>query len=572
MTGEVPPRIRAPGNRRLGNLDPNGFPSSENLCPEIGMRIRNQTPIPLLFFFVLLLAGALIPACASRAAGATPVSFSGGCDTTQTSGNLEAGKLGSYDKLLIQAPERLQATVDPSWDGRCAMRFEVHQGDVDSNQTDRAEVAGNRLLWSSGEEVWYSISFMLTPEDPLPSAGQWMLVDQFFAQDTQEQTSGGSPPLALEVTSSKQVRVFIRGGAKASADDRVSRENSYLLAPADPGTWHEVLLHVRWSTEANGMVEAWQRTANGSFTSEPQVSAPGPNILTVAGHVLPVYVETGIYRSRSAATQVVYYGGVWARPWRGEAEAFFPSYSPGGDTPASGPTTEPTNPEAPAESSGSKPGNSPGEKSVNSDPANPEAANPEAAGPQATYPEATEPSLASALVEPGGASPQPTPAQAGVTTILASPTIGVSEAVRNARRVVVEDDDAIARAVKSEAATPRLRDPSGRLRCNATVAGTTIALEPGSYHDSLNLAAALDSTRYARSGGATSGRSTVAAGQLKVDATGRYRFKLRLTSAGCAILRQAQHKGVSLRLSNSLDFSPERGPLVEGETALDIHL
>ncbi|MGA9875031.1 MAG: heparin lyase I family protein [Solirubrobacteraceae bacterium] len=551
------------------------------------MRIRNQTPIPLRFFFVLLLAGVLIPACASRAAGTTPVSFSGGCDSTQTSGDLEAGKLGSYDKLLIQAPERLQATTDPSWDGRCAMRFEVHEGDVDSNQTDRAEVAGNRLLWSSGEEVWYSMSFMLTPEDPLPSAGQWMLVDQFFAQDAQEQTSGGSPPLALEVTSSKQVRVFIRGGAKASPDDRVSRENSYLLAAAEPGIWHEVLLHVRWSTEANGMVEAWQRTANGSFTSAPQVSASGPNILTVAGHVLPVYVETGIYRSRSAATQVVYYGGVWARPWRSEAEAFFPSSSTGGDTPASDPTAEPTNPEAPAEPTGSKPGNSSGEKSGNSNPTdpgatNPEATNPEAAnpgaansgadGPQATDPEATEPSLASALVEPGGASTQPTYVQAGLGTIVAAPTIGVSEAVRNARRVVIDDDDAIARAIRSEAGTPRLRDPSNPLRCSAIVAGTTIALEPGSYHDSLSLAAALHGTRYARSGGAASKHSTVAAGQLKVGATGRYRFKLRLTSAGCAILREAQHKGVSLRLLNSLDFSPKRGPLIEGQTALEIRL
>lgn len=541
------------------------------------MRIRNQTSIPLIFFFALALAGALIPARASRADGATPVSFTGGCDTTQTGGDLGAGKLGSYNKLLIQAPERLQATIAPSWDGRCAMRFEVRQGDVDSNQTDRAEIAGNRLVWNSGEEVWYSLSFMLAPEDPLPSTGQWMLVDQFFAQDAQDQISGGSPPLALEVTATKQVRVFIRGGAKASADDRVARENSYLLAPAGEGVWHEVLIHVRWSTEANGMVEAWQRTENGSFTSEPQVSAPGPNVLTVAGHVLPVYVETGIYRSRSAATQVVYYGGVWARPQRSEAEAFFPSSSPPEGATASGPTVEPSNPEAPIDSTGSEAGSSAGEEPVNSNSGDSETGDSDAGGsevpaPELSEPEATEHSLAAPLVEPGGASPRSTFAQVDPTLDITSAPIGVSEAIRDVRRVVIADDDAITGAVRKGVATRSLRDHTNRLQCNAIIAGTTIALEPGRYHDSLDLVAALDGTRYARSGRVSSARPTVAAGQLTVGATGQYRFRLRLTSTGCAILRQAQREGASLRLSNSLDFSPERGPSVQWKTALELHL
>lgn len=544
-----------------------GFRSFEKPCLEIGMRIRNQTSIPLFFFFffALALVGALFAARATHAAGATPVSFTGGCDTTQTSGDLGAGKLGSYDKLLIQAPERLQATVAPSWNGHCAMRFEVHQGDVDSNQTDRAEVAGNRLVWNSGEEVWYSLSFMLTPEDPLPSTGQWMLVDQFFAQDARDQISGGSPPLALEVTATKQVRIFVRGGAKASADDRVARENSYLLAPASEGVWHEVLIHVRWSTEANGLVEAWQRTPNGSFTSEPQVSANGPNILTVAGHVLPVYVETGIYRSRSAATQVVYYGGVWARPQRSEAEAFFSSSSPAEGATASGPIVEPTNPEAPAESTGSEPGNSAGRKPVSSNSANSEAGNSEAPAPESFEPETTE--LASPLVEHGGASPRSTHPQVDPTLSVTPPTIGISEAIRDLRHFVIADDDAIARAVRNGVATPSQRVPTDRLQCNAIIVGATIALDPGRYHDSLDLAT-LNSTR---SGLSSSARSTVAAGRLTVGATGRYRFRLRLTSTGCAVLRQAQREGASLRLSNSLDFSPERGPSVRWKTALDIH-
>lgn len=261
-----------------------------------------------------------------------PASFSGGCATIQTSGDLDASQLGSYNQLLIQAPERLQATTDPSWGAGCAIRVEVHEGDVDSGSTDRAEFAGNKVLSNNGEEVWYAMSFMLDLDSPLPLPGQWMIVDQFFAQNIAERLSGGSPPLSIEVTPSGQARIYVRGGIKTSAAAPAPRENSYFLAPASPGVWHELLFHVKWSTGADGLVEVWQRASDGSFTSTPQISVSGPNVLSVAGDALPVYAETGIYRSRSAAVQVVYYGGLWARQERAEAEAFFPSSLPDAST------------------------------------------------------------------------------------------------------------------------------------------------------------------------------------------------------------------------------------------------
>jgi hypothetical protein len=76
--------------------------------------------------------------------------------------------------------------------------------------------------------------------------------------------------------------------------------------------WHRLLIHAQWSTGDDGLVEVWHSQGNSPFSVTPQVSAPGPNVLTVAGDVLPVFAETGIYRSQSAATQIVYYAGLTA--------------------------------------------------------------------------------------------------------------------------------------------------------------------------------------------------------------------------------------------------------------------
>jgi hypothetical protein len=249
-------------------------------------------------------------------------SFSGGC--VKQSGNLGAAELSGYNWLSLQEPNRLQATVSPSWNGGCAIRVEAREGDFDSNATDRAEISGTHTVWSAGQEVWYSMSFMLAAGSPMPPSSGWMLVHQFYAQDRTRWISGGSPPLSLEVQTPGGIYLKVRGGAKASEGTNAPRNSQYRLGEAAPGTWHELLFHVRWSVGSEGLVEVWQRQTGQPFSSSPEVVATGPNVLTVAGDVLPVYAETGVYRSRVSTAQVVDYGGLWARPTRVAAEGFFP--------------------------------------------------------------------------------------------------------------------------------------------------------------------------------------------------------------------------------------------------------
>ncbi len=243
-------------------------------------------------------------------------SFAGGCHSARGFGDLTALQLGSYDHAGIQAPNRLQAVTTPSFAGKCAIRIEVRPGDLGGSGTDRDEITGTRTLWHNGDNAWYSLAFMLDPNRPKPAPGGWMLIHQFFAQDIRAGISGGSPPFAIEITPAGQIDVDVRGGVKASSDDAAPWEHQTYLARATPGVWHALLIHIRWSSSSDGLVEVWHRRGSDSFPPTPQVSLRGPNVLTVAGHVLPVYAETGIYRSHTTTDQIVYYGGLTAAPTR----------------------------------------------------------------------------------------------------------------------------------------------------------------------------------------------------------------------------------------------------------------
>ena len=234
---------------------------------------------------------------------------------------LTAAAAADYTWLGEQAPDRLQLVTSPVRRGSYSLRVEVRSGDVDKGKTDRCEVSCARHgSWQNGDEVWYALSVYLPEGFPLPAT--WSLFHQFFADDCAGHT-GGSPPLALDVTPSGQTCLTVRGGVKNSAYDRAPREVGYKLGPVAYGKWDDYLLHVRWSTGGDGLVELWRREAGQPWPKDPTARDTGMNVFTVAGVVLPVYAETGYYRGRQPETAVLYHAGLWARPTRETAEEFF---------------------------------------------------------------------------------------------------------------------------------------------------------------------------------------------------------------------------------------------------------
>jgi hypothetical protein len=467
-----------------------------------------------------------VNAAVANAAEAPP-SFSGGC-YAKGDGNLKASELGDYSFVMLQEAGRLQATTEPGWKGGCAIRVEVREGDVDSNATDRAEMAGNKIVWRAGDDVWYAMSFMLDSQSPMPSPSGWMLVDQFFAQDKSRSISGGSPPLALEVEPQegprKGIFVHVRGGAKPSAEASAPRDSSYRLSEASPGSWHELLIHVKWSGGSDGLVEVWQRQPNGLFSITPQVSATGPNVLTVAGDVLPVYAETGIYRSRAPYAQVVYYGGLWARPDRVEAEGFFTPLGQAGGEP-NGPPTGVTSPSQP-------------------------------------------PTEHDAPVEQLST-------QSPLPALIGSPASAVTRSgpLRPKQATQTKTAAVLARTVKLRARRLRLT-LEGILRHAlraSGVGGAVVGTGAGQYTESVTVTRVLNSSgrRIQASIGAVN-RTAIAVGQMTVAAGGRYRIAVRLTSTGLGLLLHVARQ--RLRLSAVLSFTASHGSHVSHSMTAQIRL
>ncbi len=287
-----------------------------------GSSHRPRATILLVIVGLALIAASYLGSGSSRDFSPA-ASFVGDCRSPTGVGDLAVSQLGSYNHELIQAPDRLQAVRAPTFAGSCSIRVQVDPGDIDSNQTDRAEITGTSTRWHNGEDVWYSLVFMLARGDPLPPMGGWMLVHQFFAQDPVRDVEGGAPPFAIEITSSGEIAADVRGGVKPTAYAPAPRDSVYYIARAPAGVWQILLIHIKWSTGPHGLVNIWYSRAGRPFTATPQVSTSGPNVLTVDGDVLPVYAETGIYRSRMNAIQTVYYAGLTAKPTRRATVAFW---------------------------------------------------------------------------------------------------------------------------------------------------------------------------------------------------------------------------------------------------------
>ena len=148
-----------------------------------------------------------------------------------------------------------------------------------------------------------------------PLRGGWLLVDQLFAQDL-GRVSGGSPPFAIEVSPSGRFRAHVRGGSKNDAYAPAPYEAAGNLGRAKPGVSFDFLIRLRFSVNSDGVCKVWMRRSRRRWRSSPTWSYHGVNVLTVAGDSLPVYIETGLYRSTRSATQVLFYRASAAAPSR----------------------------------------------------------------------------------------------------------------------------------------------------------------------------------------------------------------------------------------------------------------
>jgi len=248
--------------------------------------------------------------------GVTAPNFSGDWHAATTAGLLTQPQAADYTFVLDGTPDsRMQLVTSPL--RRTGTTFAV-KVTVPSG-APRAENSATHVLYTPGMEFWAAWSIYLDPSWTPPVS--FALFHQFFGETGGQST--GSPPFALEITTSSNFELRVRGGSKASAGASAPKDVGHTIAAVSTGVWHDFLAHIRLAKDSTGLVEVYHRIMGGSFPGSPSATDTGVNVLTVAGIDQNVYPESGYYRASDPNQIILYTAGMWIRSTRVAAEAFF---------------------------------------------------------------------------------------------------------------------------------------------------------------------------------------------------------------------------------------------------------
>jgi hypothetical protein len=201
---------------------------------------------------------------------------------------LETGDLSEWRAQFYRG-YGAQAVTLLKPEGGYALRFEMRSADT---KVVRAELQPHQkspgFRQQIGREYWYSFRMML-PSDWATQNGESQTLFQAH------QKSGCTPPLALRVEGD-QWRLKSRSTADKACNTNDSR--TYSLGRIETGRWVDWAIRVKWSYEADGVLQVWK---NGTRV----VSQRGPNLYNVDQGPSP---RIGIYKRKwSGAERQVYY-------------------------------------------------------------------------------------------------------------------------------------------------------------------------------------------------------------------------------------------------------------------------
>lgn len=219
--------------------------------------------------------------------------------------------------------DRIVFSNFPVRQGSLSLKMTVKQHDVDGGVVkERVQITSfaptGRYYLQDGEDVWIAMSFFLAENFVFPSTGaQYAILLDGFPNTSDLAHSGQNATHEISIGSGSGEgpvwRLNILGGVSSDGGATYPHDTDQDIALAKRGQWSDFLMHVRFSTGGDGLVEIWYApgTANASFgTGAPTVVDHGPNIATANGYQCVMYPEPGIYRSTQEQPSSMYLGGV----------------------------------------------------------------------------------------------------------------------------------------------------------------------------------------------------------------------------------------------------------------------
>ena len=172
--------------------------------------------------------------------------------------------------------------------GRRSARITLREGDVrqvtdSGKQNERAELdSGKHPLLD--QDVWVGFSFLVPEAFPI--------VDVRLVLNQWKQSGlAGSPVVAQRYREGRNT-ITIRD-LRTRGEWRETVE----LEPIEPELWNDMVFHVRFATDASGLIEVWRSGERVAHISGPTASAGGKPFF---------YHKLGLYRDRMAEPMTVY--------------------------------------------------------------------------------------------------------------------------------------------------------------------------------------------------------------------------------------------------------------------------
>jgi hypothetical protein len=230
------------------------------------------------------LVSALAACTGERAPRADPVpqlreDFEGALATFWRPGDHGTGRV---------APGAVVLSDERARSGRRSARITVREGDVaqvgDSGQAnERAELDSgkHRLL---GQDVWCGFALLVPPQFPI--TGTRLVLAQWKQSGLE-----GSPLIAQRYQGGRHY-LTIRDLAT-----RGSWRATFELPAIVPGRWVDLVWHVRFATDATGLVEIW-------MDGKHVVRCPGAT--ASPGGEAAFYHKVGLYRDRMAEPMTIW--------------------------------------------------------------------------------------------------------------------------------------------------------------------------------------------------------------------------------------------------------------------------
>ncbi|UJR80049.1 polysaccharide lyase [Sandaracinus amylolyticus] len=230
----------------------------------------------------------------------------------------ETGDWSQWDGPLGRDPDaQIDVVTDVVRQGRYAARFQVRPGDrYRTTSGERAEVH----LWDyrrerEGDTFYYAWSTLFPEGWRAPE--RWGIVMQWHAH------TDISPPMAFNAGADRLDLVFSSGNIDSWWPAEYE-ESHRVLDGLSPGRWHDFIVRIDFRADTSGSVEVWHRLeGTAEFDSVLAVrDVPTLQWSTDSGRihdgyaqrwgegwVSGVWVQHGLYRSASSATDVIYHDG-----------------------------------------------------------------------------------------------------------------------------------------------------------------------------------------------------------------------------------------------------------------------